>query len=221
MCKRNEIPEVIRAKSFELMDDNNKVRTRLSLDKRGQPVFDMLDSLGKPRLKIYAEENDEAGILLYDRYGQLRFSIFEHSYGGSVFQMGVSGGRGAIEAYVTEDEFVSPSFTLRFENGEIDMGSLVGSDSVFSKEQPYPRLDIRDENGGVRAYVEEGKPHFSLNDHNNWRRVRVDVNEEGSPSLSMSDKSGNERVRVEIKPDGSPLITLLDDEGNADNVDLL
>ena len=46
----SDIPDVIQAKVFQLVDDNGDVRAELKTDVDGEPSFTLMDKQGQPRL---------------------------------------------------------------------------------------------------------------------------------------------------------------------------
>ena len=47
-----DVPDVVQAKRFELVDDNGNVRARLAMADDGTPYLDILDQNGQDRLVV-------------------------------------------------------------------------------------------------------------------------------------------------------------------------
>ncbi len=66
-----EVPEVIRAKRFELVDADGRVRAALGLG-RGQPVLAFADTGGKARVLLALSDDGTPGLGLADGDGEVR-----------------------------------------------------------------------------------------------------------------------------------------------------
>lgn len=60
---QTEEPQIIRAKSFEFVDENGMVRASLHADVNGETIFRLRNSKGEIRVKLGADE-DGSGLLL-------------------------------------------------------------------------------------------------------------------------------------------------------------
>lgn len=71
-------PEVIQARSFEVVDDEGRVRAALRIVPDGSPSLLFLDAHGKPRALLNTDPDGAAGLALYDAGGKPRalLSIF-------------------------------------------------------------------------------------------------------------------------------------------------
>ena len=69
------VPDVIRAKSFQLVDDGGETRAELSLRPAGGTVLFMNGRNGNPLLEVYEEYGEGARILLNDYQGNLRLIL--------------------------------------------------------------------------------------------------------------------------------------------------
>jgi hypothetical protein len=58
-----EIPEVVRAKRFELLDDNGAVRCQINVEPSGEVVLRLRDQQGTIRVKLGASQ-ESSGLLL-------------------------------------------------------------------------------------------------------------------------------------------------------------
>jgi hypothetical protein len=61
------IPEVLRARAIEVVDENGKVRAQLNIEKTGEAVFRLRDQKGTIRTKIGAGEGGSGLSLMDDR----------------------------------------------------------------------------------------------------------------------------------------------------------
>lgn len=61
----NQIPEVLRARNLELVDERGQVRAQFKVEPSGEVVLRMRDTKGTIRVKLGASENG-AGLLLLD-----------------------------------------------------------------------------------------------------------------------------------------------------------
>jgi hypothetical protein len=55
------IPDVIQAKSFQLVDDNGDVRAELTTSENGSPVFVLLNQNGQIRLGAFLDDAGNPG----------------------------------------------------------------------------------------------------------------------------------------------------------------
>jgi len=60
------IPQVLRVRAFELVDDNGEVRAQLNVESNGEVVFRLRDAKGTIRVKLGASEEGSGLLLIND-----------------------------------------------------------------------------------------------------------------------------------------------------------
>jgi hypothetical protein len=66
------VQEVVRAKRFEVVDDQGKRRAALGLTADGSPAFWLYDATGKTRVELHVLPDGSTDLLLYDAAGERR-----------------------------------------------------------------------------------------------------------------------------------------------------
>ncbi len=77
------IPEVLRARAIEIVDENGKVRAQLNIEKTGEAVFRLRDQKGTIRTKIGAGE-DGSGLSMMDDRTDATVQIRANKDGGGI-----------------------------------------------------------------------------------------------------------------------------------------
>ena len=74
-AKSSDIPEVVTAKQFELVNDAGKTRAFLGFTKANEPIFTLTDENEKPKLSLFMQ--DGTGVMtLRDQNGKNRVQIY-------------------------------------------------------------------------------------------------------------------------------------------------
>ncbi len=84
------IPQVIRAKEIELVDDNGKVRIQMNVEQSGEAVFRLRDADGTIRVKIGAGK-DGSGMVLLDDQTEPALHFVANKGGASITLTGKEG----------------------------------------------------------------------------------------------------------------------------------
>ena len=77
------VHDIVRAKSFQLVDDAGRTRGELSLDFAGDPTLFMKDSNGQRRFLIEFAADGAPILQIYDQDGVERFEVYQSSEDGS------------------------------------------------------------------------------------------------------------------------------------------
>ena len=158
----SDIPGVIQAKAFQLVDDNGKVRAELGMNE-GHPELKLVDDNGKVRAELGMNEGHPE-LKLLDSEGESRLRagvIYDESYlivgkdFGSRLEAIVSDGHPLVKLLD-----VTPRSTISEAMREVPNGLiLLGTDT---EGRLY--LSFSSHGGYLRAEVESGKPTLSLTD---------------------------------------------------------
>ena len=70
-----EIPDVIQAKAFQLVDDSGNVTAELKTSSIGTPAFALRNKGGNVRLMVNLNEDDEPVLILYNKSMELRYFV--------------------------------------------------------------------------------------------------------------------------------------------------
>ena len=86
-----DIPDVIQAKAFQLVDDNGEVRAELTMANDG-PEFRLLDLEGNIRFSVTLFDNDQPSLVLGDMLGTcLEASVHDGHPSLELRQKGIDG----------------------------------------------------------------------------------------------------------------------------------
>ena len=149
----SDIPDVVQAKAFQLVDDSGKVRAELSTTSDGDPSFVLLDEGGQIRLSATLNESQQPFLALFDQNGQGRFQV-------------------------CLDELEQPQLCLYGKDGRLRLGdSVVRVDpATMQEEKERPSVHMTDRYGRERidlgALDQDGRPRLRLNDENGKVRFR-------------------------------------------------
>ena len=202
------IPDTIRAKAFQLMDDsgnvqaelkstdgrpslslygkNNEERLIIDIDEDGPGIY-LLGEGGTVRLLAYLSSEEEPRITLRDKFDfdKLEFSV--GADGRPLVRVLNNAGQGMILLTIYDDEM--PSIALADTSGNIRLSlSILGDDSAF--------LSLDGKAGG-RLFLrtgEDGLPILAMTDQYSDPKLMVDVDEDGRPSFSVKNDDGDIRI---------------------------
>jgi hypothetical protein len=91
-----DIPKVLRARAFEIVDDAGKVRASITVETNGAAVFRMRDSQGAIRVKLDAKE-EGSGFLLLDDSTNPGLHLLTGTNGTTLTIIGKNGKKRVIE----------------------------------------------------------------------------------------------------------------------------
>lgn len=180
------VHDVVKAKSFQLVNDAGQTRGGMSLDADGDPTLFMIDRDGQLRFQIYqTTESGQFGLTINDRQGNSRLWIGESDGGRPMLFMTDRNGNRRFGIYQAE-------------SGQEWL--------MINDRQGYARL--------WAGEADDGTPMFYMADNAGTLRFAIEQNDNGSPILTFSDRSGKTRVFVGESSDGSPMMFMTDIEGN-------
>ncbi len=90
------IPQVLRVRAFELVDDNGEVRAQLNVESNGEVVFRLRDAKGTIRVKMGASE-EGSGLLLINNLTEPGVQILADQNGSSLTLTEEGGAKRVIE----------------------------------------------------------------------------------------------------------------------------
>jgi hypothetical protein len=106
-------PDVVRARSFELVDAEGTLWAELSIREEG-PAIALYDGDGTARLSL-VHSDEETALYIRDREGDIRVGTAQFAHGGGGFALHGPGGKGAAVLYLKGDG----SLTFYDVNGEV------------------------------------------------------------------------------------------------------
>jgi hypothetical protein len=90
------IPQVLRVRAFELVDENGQVRAQLNVESNGEVIFRLRDQNGTIRVKLGASE-EGSGRLLANNLTEPGVHILANQDGTSLTLIEASGAKQVIE----------------------------------------------------------------------------------------------------------------------------
>ena len=212
---RSQVPDVIQAKSYQVLDDDGNVRAELGcrVVKHGErsdtePILELKDSEGHVRFSVSLDYFDQPRLVMGDEEeDDDRFSVSLESSGetrlvirdeGDIEQLEVSGG----------------SLVMRDAEGIIRLQAGLGG----GDEGDSPRLVMRDKAGRTRLEIELVEVELDqmaaqVGDDYELSPLTFAV----PPRLRMRDEEGNIRLEVGLfgtDSADSPMLRVLDDNEN-------
>ena len=122
------VDDVIRAKSFRLVNDAGRTRAELSLDEAGNPMLVMNDRSGSCRFELFQRRSGRQQLVIYDQNGNTRLVVGESRNGRPVLYTTDSNGKRRFAIH--QDKDGSQKLILFDEDGysvvAIDEGSQIG-----------------------------------------------------------------------------------------------
>ena len=146
-----DIPDVVQAKAFQLVDDCGRVRAELNSNDHGDPSFVLFDQDGRGRLLAALYESEQPFLALFDLHGRVRFRATLDDFDqpqlwlyGKDGQLRLGAGVARVDPATSqeEEERASIWMTDRYGRDRIDLGAL--------DQDGRPRLRLNDESGRVR-----------------------------------------------------------------------
>ena len=93
--------ESLEVRQLDLVGPDGAVRASLRIDEVGDPVFELLDSDGNPRLQM-AQAADSDRIYILDAEGTTRIGIAQFAHGGGGFALHGPESKGAAVLYLKD-----------------------------------------------------------------------------------------------------------------------
>ena len=156
--------EAIRAKSFEVVDDEGNVRARTTTMSSGGVATNLFDSKGNPRVSLGVNQADVPTFGLYDADGTVRVEIGSGVDGQIVRLNDEDGNPRAMMALLTEEGSV-PAMT-------------------FVDKEGNPRVQLQLTQTGLAA--------IGFNDESGEVHVALGRDDEGESLLLYYDAQGNQ-----------------------------
>ena len=212
---RSQVPEVVRSKSFQVLDDDGSVRAELGCrvlsqgdSSDTQPVLELKDPVGHVRFSVSLNYFDRPRLVMADEEeDDERFVVALANNGETLLLMRDEGDRESFEVSGGNLMMRDAQGVIRFQAG------LSGGD-----EGDSPRLVMRDKFGRTRLEIELVEVELD--------RTVAQVGDDYElspltfafpPRLKMRDEEGN--IRLEAGLFGtdladSPMLRVLDDKEN-------
>ena len=180
----SEIPEVITAREFRLVDKEGKLKAALHLSKDGLPALLLYD---KDRVTVRLEiaEDGSTQLVFLDGKGVSRTKIALSPEGLPCLGLYNQEGNLSAELALSGDNGGLPALRLRDKDGE-----------------PKAILHLS----------KDGLPALLLYDKSK-ATVRLEAAEDGSTHLVFLDKDGNTRTKIALSPEGLPILGLYNQKG--------
>ena len=157
---RGPYQEVVRAKSFELVNDAGETRAMLAVDDDGQPGLGLFDRNGNYRLALFQSNDGGSGLVLLDQGGQqrLRLGISE---GGSSY-IDISDGKNDTRLWLGEASEGTPMLYMADRNGNRRF-------ELILSRRGSPHWTMRDANGDPKIWaVIEDNGKLELGKDSSW-----------------------------------------------------
>ena len=191
-----DVHEVIRAKSFELVNDMGNMRARLAINDEGEPELAMFDQNENYRWVGFQSNDGSSGLVLLDQNGKLRLRLGTRD-NGLVF-IDVSDGDENTRLWLGETDEGTPMLFMADQDGKRRFG-------IYQYENGKAILDVSDRNDETRLFIGEasdGTPMLWMADRNGNRRFDLSLTSQGSPDWTMYDRQGKPKIWAYIKDDG-------------------
>ena len=201
---RSDIPDVIQAKAFQLVDDNGNVRAELRTEHDGEPSF--VDKDGLTRLEAGLNGGD-GFLTLLNEDGCARFSLDFNESGNTALTLHDRYGEPRLVADLNESD--EPVLTLNDLDGEPRLIADLGTDG-------RPSIGLCDVNGQrrlVAALTQSDQPGLYLSDQNSKPRIITGLDESGRPALFLRDQDGKDRLLAELDGYGGSHLALRGQDG--------
>ena len=204
--QRNPSPEVIRAKSFVVVGDNDEPIAVLG-SQEGNPRLSMSGREGFSRLELGLYEGERLGFSLHDPNGTRRFEV-RLAKDGSAYLM-VFGQDGNERFRVGMNQHDDSELSLHGSKGQARI--TIGFD-----DNELPLLTLFDENGIKRlvAGMEGGSPDLTMFDRNQNRRLAAGLDSYDLAGFSLYSEDGEEQFLVDLDSENVPYLHM---KGNWDS----
>ena len=190
---KSQVPDVIQAKSFQVLDDDGNVRAELGcrLVEHGdrsdtEPILELKDSMGHVRFSVSLNYFDDARLVMGDEgEGDDRFSVSLDSAGETQLVVRNEGDRGQLEVS-------GRSLVMQDADGIVRLQAVLSG----GDEGDSPYLVMRDRAGRARleielAEVELDRTAAQVGDDYEVPPLAFDF----PPRLKMRDKGGEHPSR--------------------------
>ena len=146
---RGPYQEVVRAKSFELVNDVGALRARLAVDDDGEPQLTMLDKNGNYRLALFQSDDGTSGLVLLDQNGKHRLRLGTSDTGSPYID--ISDGNNDTRLWLGEADDGGPMLFMADRNGNRRF-------ELILSRRGSPHWTMRDANGDPKiwAVIEDG-----------------------------------------------------------------
>ncbi len=189
----NPVPDVIQARSFQVVDDNGRVRAELST---GLTVF---DQNGTARLSAYVQDDGAVYLDILDENGKHRLDLGMDPDKNSRLSVWDQNRR---KLNLVVDKEGTP---------ELFMHDGIGNNSLWmgQADDGSPMVFITDDDGERRFEVNldsDGRPTLYMSDGIGNNVLWMGQSNNGPPMLYMTDDDGERRFEVHLDSDGNPQV---------------
>lgn len=136
--------DVVRAKSFELVNDAGALRARLTVDDDGEPQLTMLDKNGNYRLALFQEDDGTPGLVLLDQNGKHRLRLGTSDSGSPYLD--INDRNNNTRLWLGESDEGTPMLYMADRNGGRRFELLLST-------QGSPHWTMRDANGDPKIWA--------------------------------------------------------------------
>lgn len=201
--------EVIRAKRFELVDDNDKIRALIDTGQKEHVALSFFGKDEQERATVGVMPDGFASFVLQDENGT---EIIKATTGSgpsdSVIVIKDENEQSRIQAGVSKDGGTALSLTDK--DGNVRVQISVDSEGI-------PTLTLNDQASGASATISVRTESTGLviADGSDTGRIGLLVFSDDTASVAITDDQGKPRIILRADSDGNPSFVLLDGEGNS------
>jgi hypothetical protein len=197
------IAAVVRAREFQVVDKNGRMRASLGLGRLGNcSGLWLYGAVGKARAGLAVLADGSPGLTLWDATGKPRADL-----GTGLTLYDAAGEPRATLSVLTKDN--SPYLALIDTTGR----PRVGLDMLADGTPGLALWDAAGKSRVVLTTLADGHPSLELCDATGKDRATLGVLADGGLILSMRDAVENPRIALEVSPDGTPGVLLWNANG--------
>jgi hypothetical protein len=192
---QSAVPQVVRARVFELVDAKGDIRASMGASEGGPVVFRLFNKDGKMAVSV----DSEGGITIMNNDGKPKISVGKQGEG---YGIGLHDSKGALRASLTMDAD-EPMLSLLDSNGKY-RGML-----FLQKDDPYFNLtDGQDGGAHALVYVKGSAPGVAMWDSNGKMRTSYVLMDDKSPRLLMTNDTADACLKLTVS-DGLPSVEVM------------
>lgn len=200
--------DVVRAKRFELVDDEGETRALWDTGSQEHVALSFYGKNQEERLSIGVMPDGFSTFVLRDESGrEIIKATTANDFSDSVIV--IKDESGQVRAQVGVNESGEPTLTMTDENENVRAQMFVDSNGE-------PNLILKDEAGksNVSASVRPQATGLVIADGSDTGRIGLYVLGDSSSSISVADAMGQPRAILRTDEAGKPILVLLDEEGD-------
>jgi len=188
-------PDAGKETILALSDPRGQVRARISLLGDQRVSIEACNSQGNALAKMYAGDQDEAGLVLKNKDGKDRLSF--HIDSRQIARLSINDPAGDTRITLGSGGDGNPALGMRDEAGINRLAFHVGAEGT-------PWIGVMDGEGNARAALTQNALGVSLLeffDSGGITRAAMGTDPEGYPSLNLRDVLGIKRITMAASPE--------------------